>query len=490
MDRAPSISREPAAVRTTPAARHGPWRPSPFLRSAALRFAAIYALLFGVSAVALAVFVWFATGGVLDRETDAAITADVQALSERWQAGGLPALIITIENRLAEDVDDNAIYLVVDPAMHRVVGNLSAWPNNLPLAQTWAELPITRAGVRSVARVRRFNLPNGFHLLVGRDVEARTRLRSLLAGALVWALGGMIVLGLGGAIVVRGLFRRALANVSATTAAISAGDLTKRVHLSGRGDEFDHLSETINEMLERISRLMDGVRQVSNAIAHDLRTPITRARARLEDAALHAASEADLRAALERAIADLDGIAAIFQALLRIAEIEAGARRSAFAPFDAAPLLADLVDLYGPLAEERGVALTLSVPAALPLFGDRDLIQQAVANLLDNALKFSPKGSSVALLAEVAKDATNLVVADHGPGIPVADRARATERFFRSDAARNTPGAGLGLALVQAVAQLHAGSLELADNAPGIRATLRLPPSPERPETASAPEAA
>lgn len=478
MDRGLAIPLESAPARTAAIDQRGAGRSSRFLRSAALRFAAIYALLFGVSAVALAIFVWFATAGVLDRETDAAITADVQALSERWHAGGLPALIITIENRLAEDVDDNAIYLVVDPRMHRIVGNLSAWPNDLPLGQTWAELPIERAGVRSIARVRRFNLPNGFHLLVGRDVAARSRLRGLLAGALAWALGGMIILGLGGAVVVRGLFRRALADVSATTAAIAAGDLTKRVRLSGRGDEFDHLSETINEMLERISRLMDGVRQVSNAIAHDLRTPITRARARLEDAALHATSEDDLRAALERAISDLDGIAAIFQALLRIAEIEAGARRSAFARFNAAPLLTDIVDLYGPLAEEQGVALTLSAPPELPLFGDRDLIQQAVSNLVDNALKFSPKDGSVALVAEVTKEATKLIVADHGPGIPEADRARATERFFRSDAARNTPGAGLGLALVHAVAQLHGGSLELADNAPGLRATLRLPLSP------------
>lgn len=478
MARGLAIPLESASAGTGAAGQQGIWRPSRFLRSAALRFAAIYALLFGLSAVALAIFVWFATAGVLDRETDAAITADVQALSERWHVGGLPALIITIENRLAEDVDDNAIYLVVDPSMHRIVGNLSAWPSDLPLGQTWAELPIARAGVRSVARVRRFNLPNGFHLLVGRDVAARTRLRGLLAGALAWALGGMIVLGLGGAIVVRGLFRRALADVSATMAAISAGDLTKRVRLSGRGDEFDHLSETINDMLERISRLMDGVRQVSNAIAHDLRTPITRARARLEDAALHAVSEDDLRAALERAITDLDGITAIFQALLRIAEIEAGARRSAFARFDAAPLLSEVVDLYGPLAEERGVALTLNTSGELPLFGDRDLIQQAVANLLDNALKFSPKNGSVALTTEVTKDAAKLIVADHGPGIPEAERARATERFFRSDAARNTPGAGLGLALVHAVVQLHGGSLELADNAPGLRATLRLPLSP------------
>ena len=181
-----------------------------------------------------------------------------------------------------------------------------------------------------------------------------------------------------------------VAEVSATAEAIAGGDLTPRVRRSGRGDEFDRMAESINNMLERIARLMDGVRQVSNSIAHDLRTPITRARARLEDAAEHAGSEAELRAAVERAVADLDGVTAVFQALLRIAEIEAGARRSAFSDVDLGPLLADLAELYGALAEERGLRLTLEVPDTLTVQGDRELIQQAVANLLDNAVKFSP----------------------------------------------------------------------------------------------------
>ena len=208
-----------------------------------------------------------------------------------------------------------------------------------------------------------------------------------------------LLLGTVGALAVRSLFRMTLADVSATAAAISAGDLTRRVRVGGRGDEFDRLAETINDMLDRIGRLMDGVRQVSNAIAHDLRTPIARARARLEDATAHASGEADLRAAIERAEADLDGVIAIFQALLRIAEIEAGARRSAFADLDLAPLLLDLADLYGAAAEERGQRLVPAIPARLPAYGDRDMIQQAVANLLDNALKFSPGGGAIRLAA-------------------------------------------------------------------------------------------
>ena len=317
-------------------------------------------------------------------------------------------------------------------------------------------------------------LPNGDHLLIGRDVRTRARLRSLVADALLWALILVLALGIIGALVVRGLFRRMLRNVSATARAIAKGDLTQRVRLSGRGDEFDRLAETINDMLDRIARLMDGVRQVSNAIAHDLRTPITRARARLEDAETHADSKTELQAAIERAIADLDGVVLVFQALLRIAEIEAGARRSAFSQFDLRPVLSDLEDLYGAVAEERGLTLTLRAPDRLVMVGDRELIQQAVANLLDNAVKFSAHGDAVNVRA-VADTPMRIEVTDHGPGIPEADRLRAMERFYRGETARNTPGSGLGLALVQAVAQLHGGTLRLEDAKPGLRAVLAWP---------------
>lgn len=445
------------------------------LRSAGVRFALLYAVLFGISALALALFLWWATAGLLDRQVDAAIHADEQGLLEQWDDGGLPALELTIRDRLAANVDDDAIYLLVDAGLHRIAGNLEHWPAGVPMNGEWFEIPIEREGARSLARVAEVELQGGFHLLIGRDVQVRARLRGLLTDALLWALLAVLVLGTAGALVVRGLFRSTLADVSQTTEAIIAGDLTRRVPLSGRGDEFDRLAETINDMLERIERLMGGVRQVSNAIAHDLRTPITRARARLEDAALHATGESDLRAAIERAQTDLDGVVSVFQALLRIAEIEAGSRRSAFAEFDLPPLLADLAELYGAVAEERALRLDLHCPEHLPSFGDRDLIQQAVANLLDNAIKFSPPGGPVRLEASVDGAMLSIVVADRGPGIPEADRRRATERFFRGESARNTPGSGLGLALVQAVATLHGGELLLGDNDPGLCCELRLP---------------
>ncbi|MBU6497674.1 MAG: HAMP domain-containing histidine kinase [Rhodospirillales bacterium] len=449
--------------------------PDRLFRSTGARFGVIYAVLFGISAVALAAFLWWSTAGLLDRQTTTAINSDAQALGERYTEGGPAALVDAIDQRLINNVDDDAIYLLVGPDFQRIAGNLERWPAQVTMDVDWAELSIDRAGIKGRARVRNFDLPGNFHLLIGRDVEARNHLQAMLAGALLWAAGIAVALGSVGAWAVRGLFRVTLADVSAIATAIGAGDLTRRVRVSGHGDEFDQLGETINDMLDRIARLMDGVRQVSNAIAHDLRTPITRARARLEDAAMHAASREDLEAAIERAQADLDGVVAVFQALLRIAEIEAGARRSAFAPVDLAPLLGDLAELYEAAAEARGQVLRPDLPAAMPLYGDRDMIQQAIANLLDNALKFSPDGGQIELSATATADGFRIVVADHGPGIPEEDRTRATERFYRGEQARSTPGSGLGLALVQAVATLHGGVLTLEDNAPGLRAVLRLP---------------
>ena len=445
------------------------------LRSAGVRFAVVYALLLALSAAALALFLWWATAGLLDRQTEAAIQADAQSLAEHFAAGRLPGLVLTIEDRLTQDVEDDSIYLLVDPAGLRIAGNLPRWPQEVTQTPAWYELPIERAGVRSLALVQRYELPGGFRLLIGRDVHLRAQLRSLLTDALLWALLVVVAMASIGALVVRSLFRSALANVSATAAAIAAGDFSQRVRLSGRGDEFDQLAETINDMLDRLGRLMEGVREVSNAIAHDLRTPITRARARLEDAAVHAGSVVELRAAIERATADLDDILAVFQALLRIAEIEAGSRRSAFVRFDLAPLLANVAELYGAVAEEQGIALSLDVPECLPVHGDRELVQQAVANLVDNAVKFSRAGDAVRVSGAVVPAGVEIAVADQGPGIPAADRLRATERFFRGETARNTPGSGLGLALVQAVAQLHGGNLRLSDAAPGLLAVITLP---------------
>ncbi len=454
-------------------------------RSAGVRLALAYGGLFALSALTLVLFLWWTTIGLLNAQVDAAIRADAQGLSERWREGGAPALLSTITARMAGGIDDDAIYFVLDPEGRSVAGNLGAWPEGVAQVGQVYEMSLKRKGRRTLARLHRFTLPGGYSLLVGRDVEARAALREVLTDTMAWALVLIALLGAAGALTVQRLFRRMLGHVSETAAAISAGDLSPRIRLSGRGDEFDRLAATFNDMLDRIGRLMDGVRQVSNSIAHDLRTPIARARARLEDAASHAGSTAELRTAVDRAVLDLDGVTAVFQALLRIAEIEAGARRSAFAALDIGPLLANLAELYGALAEERGLHLVLEAARPLPVWGDRELIQQAVANLLDNAIKFSPPGGTVTLRARLTPGAwpetLQVMVLDQGPGIPAHDQARATERFYRGESARNTPGFGLGLTLVRAVAGLHGGDARLSDARPGLQAVLTLPANRQPP---------
>src|SRR5580658_10454331 len=421
-------------------------------RSAGFRFGLVYAILLTISAAALAMFLWWFTAGLLDRQTASAIRADAQGLIERFDEGGIEGLVGTIEDRLAANVDDDAIYLLVDQHMNRIAGNLDTWPSVVDKPGEWRQFQVRRTGMRSLALVYRYELPGEYHLLVGRDVQVRVQLGNLLTDALIWAV----------------------AIVLAMAAAGAAGDFAQRVKVSGRGDEFDQLAEVINDMLDRIGRLMDGVRQVSNAIAHDLRTPITRARARLEEAARNAHSNADLHAAIDRATIDLDGIVAVFQALLRIAEIEAGSRRASFRRVDIVTAVEGVADLYGAVAEEKGVTLAVTHPQRLEINGDAALIQQAVANLVDNAVKFSPEHGAVNVSATMEGRRIRMTVTDQGPGIPEEDRSRATERFYRGDAARGTPGSGLGLALVQAVAYLHGGVLRLEDAKPGLRAVLDL----------------
>ncbi|WP_306417768.1 sensor histidine kinase [Komagataeibacter rhaeticus] len=455
--------------------------------------------MFALSSILFMSFLWWGTIGFLERQVETAINADARALAERWVIGGLPTLALTIEDRLEQNLDDDAIYLVIDPQGNYLTGNVSAWPGKVQYTDRWYSLPDTRAGLRSMAELHAYNLPgtaqthtagqldSGYRLLVGRDVRARGILRHLLTDSLLWAWVMVTLLAVSGAVLVHRIFRRMVKTVARTTSAIAHGDLSRRMPLVGNGDEMDQVAEAINEMLDRIVRLMDGVRQVSNAIAHDLRTPIARARTQLEDAALHATTPEELRGAIDRAVGNLDNVTAVFEALLRIAQIEAGSRRSAFMAFDMVPVLLDVADLYEAVAEDHAITLRLDLPAALPFYGDRSLIQQAVANMLDNAIKFSPSGGTVHLRARMRELAPgrvtgptgegmlDLSVSDEGIGMSAADMARATERFFRAEKARNTPGAGLGLSMVRAIVQLHGGQMQLSAHNPGLTVSLALP---------------
>jgi len=450
------------------------------LRSASGRFALLFTALFAAAATAAAVVLWWNTAGTLDRQVDAAIRADGVALMERQRNAGTPAVITAIEDRLALDVQNESLYLLIDAQRRILAGNLESWPAEANADLPWIRMPLLRDGMMSEARLLRIDLPGNARLLVGRDVAEKLRLRALLSEGIAWAASSSAAIALLGAWMLRRALEHRLRPVYGTAEAISAGDLTRRVPLSDRKDEFDRLGLTMNAMLDRIAQLMEGVRGVSDAIAHDLRTPIARARAKLEEALDSAQDEESLRAAVEQGIADLDNIARIFQAVLRIAEVEAGSRRAAFAPLDLAPALRDAAELYEASAEVAGQALLTEVPENLAMVGDRDLLLQAVANLLDNALKFTPAGGSVRLSAAAGGGFITITVADDGPGLAPADRERVGERFFRADAARSTPGSGLGLSLVRAVAVLHGGEASIGDaqpgrEPPGLAVTLRLP---------------
>ncbi len=479
----PPSRRQPhgaVSVPDSPLHRPNAWDPLVrFLRSASFRFALLFAGVFSFSAVLFALVLWYATAGSLDRQTDAALRTDAFGLAERWREAGPNAVAEAIAERLAADVENHAIYLLVDVAGRRLSGNLDRWPTEVGGAGDWAVALVARDGMQVEARTYAIDLES-HRLLIGRDVEEKQRLRDLLAEGIAWSAAAAAVFALLGAAVLRRALERQLRPAAQTARAIAAGDLSRRVPSSGRDDEFDRLGESMNAMLDRIDRLMAGIRGVSDSIAHDLRTPIARARAKLEEALADAGDADALRAAMERGINDLDNITRVFEALLRIAEAEAGARRAAFAPIDLVPVLADVAEFYGVVAEARGQVIETHLPDKLELVGDRDLLAQAVGNLLDNALKFTPPGGTVRLSARAgAREGVEVIVADTGPGLPPEDRARAGERFFRADASRGTPGSGLGLSLVRAVAHLHGGDLLLRDAVPGrappgLQASIRL----------------
>jgi hypothetical protein len=293
---------------------------------------------------------------------------------------------------------------------------------------------------------------------------------------LPWTVLLILVLGTaGGALMSRNMLRR-LDTINRTSGEIIAGDLTRRVPLAGSGDEFDSLAENLNRMLDRIERLMKGLREVTDSVAHDLRTPLNRLRNRLEESVARLHANGSQAAEIERAIAETDQLIGTFNALLLIAETDAGTTRAAMSPLDLGSVAADVVELYEPLAEEKHLTLTLVPGPAVGIEGNRSLIAQALANLVDNAIKYTPAGGKVRIRAAVNEKGVELSVADSGPGIPQADRPRVTERFVRLEASRNSPGTGLGLSLVAAVAHFHNAELVLDDNVPtGLMAVLRFP---------------
>jgi signal transduction histidine kinase len=452
-------------------------------RTTAFKLSLAYLFIFTVFAFFILGYVAWSTSRVIDDQIVNTIEAEINGLSEQYRQGGIRRLVNVVERRARQP--GASLYLVTTPNGERIVGNVGALPPGALDRPGQREIDYGRSddgeAMPHRAIVRTFNLPLGFRLLVGRDVEERLRIREIIGRAFGWSLVLVGVLGcFGGWFVTRRVLKRVDA-MTETTRTIMAGDLAGRLTVSGGGDELDRLAHNLNAMLDRIGELMAGFREVSDNIAHDLKTPLTRLRNKADEALRGSQSPEQLRATLEAIIEDSDNLIRVFNALLMIARLEAGGARETMADFDVSKVVRDVGELYEAVADETGAPLQVDVEDGLLAHGSRELVSQAVANLIDNAVKYgAPAKAGDAPQPVTVTGRRNggdivIVVSDHGPGIPEAERGRVLERFVRLESSRSRPGFGLGLSLAAAVARLHGGTLTLQDNAPGLRAMLSLP---------------
>lgn len=474
------------------------WRSlSAIMRTTAARLSALYLLLFAICAVFLVFYMTSLSVRMLTTQTQETINEEMQGLASAYQRGGLPLLVRTIERRARQPGAN--LYLIADPNGRILSGNVESLDAGVLDIEGWTLRPFSyqRFGDSSVMdrgnaeQIVRSNenrhdaialvlrLPNRMIVMVGRDLGEPERFRNVVRRALVVALGMM---SLGGLAIWYLVGRRALKridSVSAASARIMGGDLTGRLPVTGSGDEFDRLSANLNIMLTRIGSLNEGLKQVSDNIAHDLKTPLTRLRNRAEAALAGRKKTAEYRETLEGIIAESDQLIRTFNAILMISRLEAGYSSESVAKVDLAELVRGVVELYEPVADEVGVALDADIRSEFSIDGNRELIAQALSNVVDNAIKYSAgTGVKPQVVVSLARDhgETCLVVSDNGPGIPdSADRQRATERFVRLEKSRSQPGSGLGLSLAKAVMKFHGGRLDLSPRDPGLSVSMIFP---------------
>jgi len=456
---------------------------SRLLRTSTFRLALIYLALFTVSALCVLGFVYWNTAGFVAKQTDETIRAEITGLGEQYRVTGLTGLTAVVIERSRNQRE--SLYLLTTADGRPLAGNLDSMPPAPAGTAGWIDFAYARTvggvDLEHQARARLLLLPGGFRLLVGRDVEARQLFQRRLRETVLWALALTVAFGLAGGVLMSRRLLRRVETVNAAARGIMAGDLTRRVAIRGSGDELDQLAVNVNAMLDRIEQLLDAMRQVTDNIAHDLRGPLHRLRTRLEVTLAQPEDPQACRAALEDTVAEAEALLNTFNALLLIAELDAGAQSAQLVPLDLGALARDVAELYAPLAEDHGLALTVETADGLTVAGERHLLSQALSNLLDNAIKYTPRGGMVHVAARRGAQSCEVSVTDSGPGIPAADRERVQDRFVRLEASRHRTGSGLGLSLVRAVARVHGGALRLEDGeggTAGLSATVALPAHP------------
>jgi len=447
------------------------------IRTSWFRMAAAYALLSLLSVGMLFGLLYWNTAIFVAQQTEETIEAELTGLAEHYRQAGLAGLTDVIRERAQGQ--RLSLYLLTDPSRRRIAGNLNAWPvQSLP--GDWVDFDYRRpVGDRMIehrAHGRHLVLPGGFNLLVGYDVQDQVRLEHRMRTSMIWIGALALLLALVAGLAMARHWLSSVDSVNKTAGEIMQGDMSRRVPVRGTDDELDRLARNLNAMLDRIEALMTGLRQVTDNIAHDLRSPLNRLRSRLEVTLMDDPEKAVYREALSDTMREADDLLKTFNALLLIGEAEAGLERSSLEHVDLSQRLADVAELYEPAAEAEGLDLKIAIADGLFVRGNPSLISQAFVNLLDNALKYAPGGGTISIKAGLGeKGAPWVVVADTGPGIPELDRQRVLDRFVRLEGSRSTPGSGLGLALVSAVAKLHGAQLELDDNKPGLIVRLSFP---------------
>jgi signal transduction histidine kinase len=446
-----------------------------FLRSSALTLAVGY---IGLGLAALALFaapLWYAWRVTIQEGRNEILQSDALRLTEVFRREGAPGLISYINARVGMQIAGERQLLLADAALQPVAGNLPAWPQSVPAKPGTYSVQLQLNNRITNLAVVHATLAGGYHLLVGRDTARYAPIERRFWYALAGAVAILSVLGAFGGILIRRALMARIHGIRQTVSAIIQGDLSHRLPTHHSGDELNTLSQTINGMLDQIEKLVHGIRNVSNSIAHDLRTPLAELRSRLEVLALTKPPIDQTFAEIDAAVADVDQVIRIFNALLRLAEIDSGLRRSGFVPVDVAAVAAAAVEFYQPAAELKDMNLSLATGGAAPIRGDPVLLAQALGNLIDNALKYTPDHGTIAVAVRCGGEGSvEIVVADSGPGIAEGEKRKAVERFYRGDASRCSPGVGLGLSLVDAVARLHGSELRLEDNHPGLRARIVL----------------